>query len=277
MSTPLRVAQSSRTIFRCSEASQSTTKVTKRSATTAGQLPFGTGREFLVDQREFSAPAFGRTSPTCRLQSEVPSNSDLERHSVAVQETEQWVGLCLVPVRFRTYQQLEALTQVPSPQAQLSLISLVVVQHQVPTIQTVQKSEEVSQCQHLDRYRRARREAETGPDQPENPEDGREDTGPSAQRHVPIIRSSRCFLRHHKLSMLIIQKSRRLLRHHRNSCGRFRGSSSSRRRLSTRQVLVIQSPEDRVCPTGTGHGHDRRSWSWSSISQCRYNTKYRQS
>ena len=25
-----------------------------------------------------------------------------------------------------------------------------------------------------------------------------------------------------------------------------------------RQVLVIQSPEDRVCPTGTGHGNDRR-------------------
>ena len=63
----------------------------------------------------------------------------------------------------------------------------VVVKHQVPTIQTVQKSGEVYQCQHLDRYRSARREAETGPDQPENPEDGREDTGPSAQRHVPII------------------------------------------------------------------------------------------
>ena len=54
-------------------------------------------------------------------------------------------------------------------------------------------------------------------------------------------------LRHHKLS-----------RHHRNSCGRFRGSSSFRRRLSTRQVLVIQSPEDRVRPTGAGRGHDRR-------------------
>ena len=54
------------------------------------------------------------------------------------------------------------------------------------------------------------------------------------------------------------RRSRRLLRHHRNSCGRCRGSSSSRRRLSTRQVLVIQRPEDRVCPTCTGHGHDRR-------------------
>ena len=63
----------------------------------------------------------------------------------------------------------------------------VVVQHKVPTIQTVQKSGEVSQCQHLDRYRRARREAETGPNHPDNPEDGREDTDPSAQRHVPII------------------------------------------------------------------------------------------
>ena len=59
--------------------------------------------------------------------------------------------------------------------------------HQVTSIQTVQKSGEVSQCQHLDRYRRSRREAETGPGQPDNPEDGREDTGPSAQRHVPII------------------------------------------------------------------------------------------
>ena len=28
--------------------------------------------------------------------------------------------------------------------------------------------------------------------------------------------------------------------------------------MSTRQVFVIQSPEDRVCPTGTAHGHDRR-------------------
>ena len=34
-----------------SEASQSTTKVTKHSAATAGQLPLGTGGEFLVDQR----------------------------------------------------------------------------------------------------------------------------------------------------------------------------------------------------------------------------------
>ena len=84
------------------------------------------GREesFQLTREECSAPAFGGTSPTCRLQSEVPSNSDLERHSVAVQETEQWVGLCLVPVRFRTYdEQLEALTQVPSPLAQRSLIS----------------------------------------------------------------------------------------------------------------------------------------------------------
>ena len=137
----------------------------------------------------------------------------------------------------------------------------VVMQHQVPTIQTVQKSEEVSQCQHLDRYRRARREAETGPDQPENPEDGREDTGPSAQRHVPIIQKFQKIAE----TPQVVQRecrpsgrSRRLLRHHRNSCGRFRGSSSSTRRLSTRQVLVIQSAEDRVCPTGTGHGYDRR-------------------
>ena len=64
----------------------------------------------------------------------------------------------------------------------------VVIQQQVPTNQTVRKSGEVSQRQHLDRYRSARREAETGPDQPENPEDRREDTGPSPQRHVPIIK-----------------------------------------------------------------------------------------
>ena len=34
-----------------SEASQSTTEMTKHSAATAGQLPLGTGGEFLVDQR----------------------------------------------------------------------------------------------------------------------------------------------------------------------------------------------------------------------------------
>ena len=119
-----------------------------------------------------------------------------------------------------------------------------------------------SQCRHRDRYRRTRREAETGPDQPDNPEDGREDTGPSAQRHVPIIQkiqkieTPQVVQRECRSS----RRSRILLRHHRNSCGRFRGSSSSRRRLSTRRFLVIQSPEDRVCPTGTGtgHGHDRQ-------------------
>ena len=48
------------TAFHCLEASQSTTKVTKHSAATAGQLPSGTGRDFPVDQREeFSAPAIG--------------------------------------------------------------------------------------------------------------------------------------------------------------------------------------------------------------------------
>ena len=44
-------AVQSETVFHCSEASQSTTKVTKHSAATAGQLPSGTGREFLVDHR----------------------------------------------------------------------------------------------------------------------------------------------------------------------------------------------------------------------------------
>ena len=42
-------AVQSEIVFHCSEASQSTTKVTKHSAATAGQLPLGTGREFLVD------------------------------------------------------------------------------------------------------------------------------------------------------------------------------------------------------------------------------------
>ena len=95
------------------EASQSTTKVTKHSAATAGQLPLGTGGEFPVDQsRIFGTRELHRhVLPQRRLQSEVPSNSDLERHFVAVQETEQWVGFCLVPVRFRTYdEQLDALT-----------------------------------------------------------------------------------------------------------------------------------------------------------------------
>ena len=44
-------AAQSETVFHCSEASQSTAKVSKHSAATAGQLPLGTGGEFLVDQR----------------------------------------------------------------------------------------------------------------------------------------------------------------------------------------------------------------------------------
>ena len=111
----------------------------------------------------------------------------------------------------------------------------------------------------------------------QDPEDGREDTCPSAQRHVPIIQKIAETPQVVQRECRSSGRSRRLLRHHRNSCGRCRGSSSSRRRLCTRQVLVIQSPEDRVCPTGTGHGHDRRSWSWSSISHLCCNTKYRQS
>ena len=110
--------------------------------------------------------------------------------------------------------------------------------------QTVQKSGEVSQCQHLDRYRRARRVAETGPDQPDNPEDVREDTGPSAQRHVPIIQKIQKIA---ETPQVVQRECRSSRRSRRNSCGRCRGSSSCRRRLSTRQVLVIQSPEDRVC------------------------------
>ena len=73
-----------------SEASHLTTRVSKHSAATAGQLPLGTGRECLVDPRRI----FGTSNrenftvmPQRRLQSEVPSNSDLEWHSVAVQET----------------------------------------------------------------------------------------------------------------------------------------------------------------------------------------------
>ena len=133
---------------------------------------------------EFSAPAFGATSPTCRLQSEVPSSSDLERHSVAVQETEQWVGLCLVPVRFRTYdEQLKALTQVPvhrriryrSRGRYFSASILIGIevpeewQRQVPTNQIIQRTVERTQVRvHRDMYRSSR--------------------------------SSRRLLRHHKLS-----------------------------------------------------------------------------
>ena len=101
-----------------------------RYQSTVGQLPLGTGGEFPVDQRRYfrhqqSGELHRHVLLQNRLQSEVPSNSDLERHSVAAQETEQWVGLCLVPVRFRTYkEQLKALTQVPTPQAQPSLVFL---------------------------------------------------------------------------------------------------------------------------------------------------------
>ena len=101
-----------------SEASQSTTKVTKYSAATADS-PQGREESFLLTREEFSAPAIGRTSPTCSSTASPSIGSSLH---AAVQETEQWVGLCLVPVRFRTYdEQLEALTQVPSPQAAPSL------------------------------------------------------------------------------------------------------------------------------------------------------------
>ena len=103
--------------------------------------------------------------------------------------------------------------------------------------------------------------AGTGPDQPDNSEDGREDTGPSAQRHVPIIQN-----------IQKIAETPQVLRENADhpedpkdcwsTTGTVvdgdRGSSSCRRRLSTRQVFVIHSPEDRVCPTGTGRGHDRR-------------------
>ena len=112
-----------------SEASQSTKKVTKHSAATAGQLSLGTGGEFLVDQRRIFGTS-NRENFIDMFFHSVASNRKLPptptlRGSVAVQETEQWVGLCLVPVRFRTYdEQLEALTQVPSPQAQPSLVSL---------------------------------------------------------------------------------------------------------------------------------------------------------
>ena len=110
-----------------SEASQSTTKVTKHSAATAGQLPLGTGGEFPVDQRRIFGTS-NRENFIDMFFHSVASNlnfPDLERHSVAVQEMEQWIGLCLVPVRSRTHdEQLEALTQVPSPQVQPSLVSL---------------------------------------------------------------------------------------------------------------------------------------------------------
>ena len=102
--------------------------------------------------------------------SEVPSNSDFERHSVAVQETEQWVGLCLVPVRFRTYDEYRS-------------------------------REEVSQCQQLDRYRRARRVAETGV--PTNQKIQRTVERIQVRVHRDMYRSSRSsrrLLRHHKLS-----------------------------------------------------------------------------
>ena len=61
----------------CLEASQSTTKVTKHSANS----PYGLEESFQLTQHSGEL-----------------HRHDLERHSVAVQETEQRVGLCLVPV-----------------------------------------------------------------------------------------------------------------------------------------------------------------------------------
>ena len=96
----------SETVFHCSEASQSTTEVSKHSAATAGQLHLSTGGKFLVDQRRI----FGTSN------------------------RENFTGMFFHSVAFNR--------KFP---------------HQVSSIQTVQKSGEVSQCQHLDRYRRTRR------------------------------------------------------------------------------------------------------------------------
>ena len=77
----------------------------------------------------------------------------------------------------------------------------VVVQHKVPTIQTVQKSGEVSQCQHLDRYRRARRVAETGVATNQKIQRTVDRTQVRVHRDMyRSSRSSRRLLRHHKLS-----------------------------------------------------------------------------
>ena len=118
----------------------------------------------------------------------------------------------------------------------------VVVQHQVPTIQTVQS-----------RWMYLTASIWIGVYVPEE-RPRKVPTNQKIQRTV-----ERTQVRVHRDMYRSSGRSRRLLRHHRNSCGRFRGSSSSRRRLSTRQVLVIQSPEDRVMS-------DRyRTWTWSSI------------
>ena len=118
-----------------------------------------------------------------------PPTPTLRGYSVAVQETEQWVGLCLVPVRFRTYdEQLEALIQVPSPQAQPSLVSLhwfrgghrvvlttPLVQRQVPMVQAALETAEVQQFavhrQGILRLLRLHKLSRENADHPEDPED----------------------------------------------------------------------------------------------------------
>ena len=143
-----------------------------------------------MTREEFSAPAIGRTSPTC---------SSTASPSIGSSHTKYQPSR-----RYRSrvrHLSASILIGIDVPEER---------QRQVPTNQKIQRTVERTQVRvHRDMYRSSRR-------------------------------------------------SRRLLRYHKNSCGRCRGSSSSRRRLSTRQVLVIQSPEDSVCPTGTEHGHDRQ-------------------
>ena len=108
MSSPSRVAQCSRRLSSM-EASQSTTKVSKHSAATAGQLTFGTGGEFLVDQRRifgtsnretftdmfFHSVAFNRKVPhqvpcmkTVSKSGEVSQCQHLDRYRRARREAE---------------------------------------------------------------------------------------------------------------------------------------------------------------------------------------------
>ena len=203
---------------RCqSEASQPTTKVTKHSAATVGQLPFGTGGEFLVDQRRI----FGTSNRENFI--------DMFFHSVASN---------------RKFPPTPTLRGTPSQYKRRNSGSASVLSQYASGRTT-------SNSQHSHRFPVHRRSLHWF----------RGCTNPSADlRSLRHLCNDRCRLETVEVQQFAVHRQGvlRLLRHHRNSCGRFRGSSSSRRRLSTRQVLLIQSPEDRVCPTGTGHGHDRQ-------------------
>ena len=151
-------AVQSEAVFHCSEASQSTTKVTKHSAATAGQIPLGTGREFLVEQRRIFGTNNRETSPTC---------SSTASPSFGSSHTKDHPSR-----RYRRYLSASILIGIDVPEER---------QRQVPTNQMVQRTVERTQVRvYRDMYRSSRTSrrllrhhklSRENADHPEDPED----------------------------------------------------------------------------------------------------------